>query len=138
MRSGISDDGKPLSDDSDALPPPKSCSPENATIARGERLHRLLVRHRRSGELAGHTVVAVERERPTIGHQHDTSVVREHRGHRLGLRLKVGMLVWLAEIEPQLESIDTWNAESNDHMIDVNERLGYRVLGRALQFQRRL
>jgi hypothetical protein len=48
------------------------------------------------------------------------------------------MLVWLAEIEPQLESIDTWNAESNDHMIGVNERLGYRVLGRALQFQRGL
>jgi hypothetical protein len=122
----------------EVFPPERIRAYENATIARGERLHRLLVRHRQSGELAGHTIVAVEQERPTIGHQHDTSVVREHRGHRLGLRLKAGMLVWLAEIEPQLESIDTWNAESNDHMIGVNERLGYRVLGRALQFQRSL
>jgi GNAT superfamily N-acetyltransferase len=122
----------------EVFPPERVRDYENATIARGERLHRLLVRHRPSGELAGHTIVAVEQERPTIGHQHDTSVVREHRGHRLGLRLKAGMLSWLAEIEPQLESIDTWNAESNDHMIGVNERLGYRVLGRALQFQRRL
>ena len=47
------------------------------------------------------------------------------------------MLRWLAEIEPQLETLDTWNAESNDHMIGVNERLGYRVMGRELQFQRR-
>ena len=33
------------------------------------------------------------------------------------------MMRWLAEAEPQVESIDTWNAESNDHMIAVNERL---------------
>jgi hypothetical protein len=65
-------------------------------------------------------------------------VVRDHRGHRLGLLLKAGMLLWLAETEPQLESVDTWNAESNDHMIAVNEQLGYRVMGRGLQFQRML
>ena len=75
------------------------------------------------------------RERPEIGDQHDTAVVRAHRGHRLGLLLKAGMLLWLAEVEPQLETVDTWNAESNDHMIAVNEALGYRVMGRELQFQ---
>jgi hypothetical protein len=46
------------------------------------------------------------------------------------------MLLWLAEAEPQLATIDTWNAESNDHMIEVNEQLGYRPMGRGLQFQR--
>ena len=111
---------------------------ENATTARGQRMYRLVARHRESGELAGHTIVAVENERPTIGHQHDTSVVRAHRGHRLGLLLKSAMVLWLEEAEPQLESVDTWNAESNDHMIAVNEQLGYRVLGREVQFQRTL
>jgi hypothetical protein len=48
------------------------------------------------------------------------------------------MVRWLAEEEPQLETIDTWNAESNDHMIFVNELLGYRIMGRALEFQRRI
>ncbi|MGN6575926.1 MAG: GNAT family N-acetyltransferase [Nocardioides sp.] len=120
----------------EVFPPERVRAYENATIGRGQRLHHLLVRERTTGELAGHTIVAVEQERPAIGHQHDTSVVRDHRGHRLGLRLKAGMLSWLAEIEPQLETIDTWNAESNDHMIQVNEQLGYRVLGRGLQFQR--
>jgi hypothetical protein len=48
------------------------------------------------------------------------------------------MLLWLAEAEPQLETVETWNAESNDHMIAVNEQLGYRVLAREVQFQRAL
>ena len=48
------------------------------------------------------------------------------------------MLDWLAETQPQVTSIETWNAESNDAMIGVNEVLGYRVMGRALQFQRAL
>jgi GNAT superfamily N-acetyltransferase len=111
---------------------------ETAIERRGERLYRLLVRHRETGELAGHTVVAVEGERPEIGHQHDTSVMRSHRGHRLGLLLKTGMNLWLSGTEPQLQVIDTWNAESNDHMIAVNEALGYRPMTRELQFQRTL
>jgi hypothetical protein len=37
-----------------------------------------------------------------------------------------------------VETVDTWNAESNAHMIGVNEQLGYRVLGRELAFQRRI
>jgi GNAT superfamily N-acetyltransferase len=111
---------------------------EESTLARGHTLYRLVARHRETGALGGHTVVAVERERPEIADQHDTAVARDHRGHRLGLLLKAGMLLWLAEVEPQVKTVDTWNAESNDHMIAVNEVLGYRVMGRELQFQRDL
>ncbi len=139
MTTAIND--APLDDldlEDEVFPAERVRAYEQATIARGQRLYRLVARHRSSGALAGHTVIAVEEELPAIGHQHDTSVVREHRGHRLGVLLKAGMLRWLAEAEPQLETIDTWNAESNDHMIGVNERLGYRVLGRGVQFQRSL
>jgi GNAT superfamily N-acetyltransferase len=111
---------------------------ETAQRLGGHRLYRVVARHRQSGELAGHTVVAVDTERPTLGHQHDTAVARTHRGHRLGALLKADMVLWLAEVEPQLETVDTWNAESNDHMIGVNERLGYRIVARALEFQRRI
>ena len=82
--------------------------------------------------------MVVEADRPWLAEQHDTSVVRAHRGHRLGLLLKLEMLRWLAEDEPRLETIDTWNAESNDHMVAINEALGYRPLGRGLTFQRSL
>ena len=111
---------------------------EQAQIESGFRFHRVVARHRGTGELAGHTVVTVDTERPELGDQHDTAVAREHRGHRLGVLLKADMVRWLAEDEPQLATIDTWNAESNDHMIGVNELLGYRIMGRALEYQRRI
>jgi GNAT superfamily N-acetyltransferase len=111
---------------------------ETAQLGQGQRLHRVFARHRETGELAGHTVVVVSDERPENAEQHDTSVVRAHRGHRLGPLLKADMLDWLAETQPQVTSIETWNAESNDAMIGVNDLLGYRVMGRALQFQRSL
>lgn len=111
---------------------------ETAQLARRYRLYRVVAQHKVSGELAGHSVVAVEADRPEIGDQHDTAVLGAHRGHRLGMLVKTDMLGWLAEEEPQLKTIDTWNAESNDHMIEVNEKLGYVVLGRELTFQRDL
>jgi hypothetical protein len=74
-------------------------------------------------------VVAVEAERPGVGHQQGTSVVRAHRGHRLGLLLNTDMMLWLADAEPELRTVDTFNAESNDHMIAANEELGYRWMG---------
>jgi hypothetical protein len=122
----------------EAFPPERIRAYEEAQLASGFRLYRLLARHRGTGDLAGHTVVAVDTERPDRGDQHDTSVVREHRGHRLGALLKSAMVLDLREKEPQLATVDTWNAESNGHMVSVNELLGYRVMGRELQFQRRI
>ena len=117
------------------LSPERLTEYEDAMLARGDRLYRLVARHRDSGALAGHTVVAVESVRSGVARQHDTAVARAHRGHRLGLLLKTGMLLWLAGAEPQIETVDTHNAESNDHMISVNEALGYRVMARAVEFQ---
>ena len=118
--------------------PERLAAYEEGMLARGGRLYRLVARHRKTGDLAGHTVVLVDGARPEVGHQHDTAVERAHRGHRLGLRLKAGMLLWLARAEPQVRLLDTWNAASNDHMISVNDALGYRVVGRKLQFQKAL
>jgi len=112
---------------------------EHSQIASGRRLHRVVARHRTSGRPAGHTTVAVDADRPEHGDQHDTSVLREHRGHRLGMLLKTEMLRWLRDVEPEMARIDTWNDQDNDHMLAVNERLGYRrTSSRNLEFQRRL
>ena len=35
-------------------------------------------------------------------------------------------------------TIDTFNAESNDHMVGVNDAIGYRIMGRELEFQKSL
>jgi GNAT superfamily N-acetyltransferase len=108
---------------------------EASQEAHHRRLYRLVARHRESGVLAGHTVVAVEAEQPWFAQQFDTSVLRAHRGHRLGLLLKIGMLRWLAEADPGVRVVDTWNAASNEHMIAVNEILGYEVVATATGYQ---
>ena len=86
-------------------------------------------RHDDTGELAALTEMAVDPADPGWGHQVFTVVTRKHRGHRLGLLLKIAMMELLATTEPQLERISTWNAESNEHMIAVNEAMGYAVFG---------
>jgi RimJ/RimL family protein N-acetyltransferase len=123
--------------DDEVYSPDRIRAYERAQCASGFRFRRIVARHRRSGELAGHTVLVVDGDRPAYAEQHDTSVVRGHRGHRLGLLLKAEMLLWLAEVEPQLERIYTGNAESNRPMIAVNDRLGFRPVGRIAEFQRR-
>ena len=82
-----------------------------------------------TGEMAAISQVEVDPEHPGWGTQQITAVARPHRGHRLGLLVKTAMLEWLASAEPQLERIVTWNAAANDHMIAINEELGYELLG---------
>lgn len=111
---------------------------ERSQLLSGHRLHRIVARHRRTGELAGHTVVSVDASQPGWAAQHDTSVVPGHRGHRLGLLLKSAMALHLIEVEPDLRTVLTENAVSNGPMIAVNEALGMREVGRKVCFQRRL
>ena len=95
----------------------------------GMRDYGVAARHEDTGELAGLTEVSVDPADPGWGFQVFTVVRREHRGHRLGLLLKIAMMELLATTEPQLERIMTWNGQSNDHMIAVNEAMGYTVSG---------
>jgi GNAT superfamily N-acetyltransferase len=95
----------------------------------GMRHYSIAGRHDASGELAALTEMAVDPADPGWGHQLITAVTRKHRGHRLGLLVKIAMLDLLATAEPQLERIVTWNAQANKHMIAVNEALGYTILG---------
>ena len=81
-----------------------------------------------TGEMAGLTQVFVDPEYPEWGHQGLTAVIRQHRGHRLGLLIKAAMLEWLATEEPKLERIATDNAATNKYMIAVNETLGYELV----------
>lgn len=94
---------------------------------RGASMQRIVARHRATGAVAGHTVVHLTPRRPAVAFQGDTAVSRDHRGHRLGMLLKIEMMHWLAEMAPQLEVIETWNNADNRFMIDINQALGYRL-----------
>jgi GNAT superfamily N-acetyltransferase/RimJ/RimL family protein N-acetyltransferase len=100
---------------------------EQRIAVQGLRYYTVVARCDHTGELAALTQLAVDPEQPDWGFQELTAVTRPHRGHRLGLLIKVAMLDQLAEAEPQLRRIKTDNAGPNQHMIAINEQLGFRV-----------
>jgi len=94
-------------------------------------------RHRPSGRLVGYSEIAVA-EGESVATQEDTLVIKEHRGHRLGLRLKVATSAALPRLAPGVTTVVTWNAEENRPMLDVNEALGFRPIGYEGSWQRRV
>ena len=77
-----------------------------------------------TGSLVGYTQVQVGHP-GDLAYQQDTLVVREHRGHGLGLRLKAASTLALMAELPDVTRIRTWNADDNVHMLAVNRELGY-------------
>ena len=96
----------------------------------GLRFYTVAARHDSSGALAAITQLGVDPARPDWAVQELTAVIRPHRGHRLGLRVKVAMLDLLAKRERQVTQILTHNAGGNEHMIAINTELGFEVLER--------
>jgi GNAT superfamily N-acetyltransferase len=100
---------------------------DKRVVELGTRMYSVAALHDATGAGAALTQVFIDPDAATWGGQGLTAVIREHRGHRLGLLVKVAMLEWLAEAEPQLTHAVTSNAAANEHMIAVNEKLGHRV-----------
>lgn len=71
-------------------------------------------------------------------YQWGTLVHRDHRGHSLGLRLKVTNLLEFQARFPEPLELLTFNAEQNAHMIAVNERLGFVPVGRLGEFEKQV
>lgn len=99
---------------------------EQRIVARGERCYSVAALGS-DGEVAAVTQVNVHPGQPEWGWQAITAVTRHHRGHRLGLLVKIAMLELLAEREPALQHVVTYNSEQNRHMVAVNEQLGYQA-----------
>jgi GNAT superfamily N-acetyltransferase len=115
--------------------PPARIRRYEAWLARQRQTpYTIVARHRASGEAAGLTIVCVYELLPAIAAQEDTSVVAAHRGHGLGLRMKLAMLDWLRADRSDVESIDTWNVPGNAPMIAINDALGCAVVAETVRF----
>jgi GNAT superfamily N-acetyltransferase len=91
-----------------------------------------------NGEAVANTDLVVPREdRPKV-YQFGTLVARPHRGHHLGAAVKLQNLLALQERYPERTEIHTTNAETNDTMIGINERLGFRVVEICPEFMLKL
>lgn len=94
--------------------------------------------HRDSGEVVAYTDLILPSGSETHAWQWGTMVHREHRGHRLGLAVKVENLRRLQSEHPGRVDVQTGNAASNQWMLAINERLGFEVLELYPEFQRKL
>lgn len=80
---------------------------------------------RETGTVAGLTNFHVGADTPTSAFQDLTIVLKDHRGCRLGWWLKAHNLMELQRRFPERTSVTTWNASENDHMLAINNALGF-------------
>lgn len=89
------------------------------------------------GELCGFSDLRVNKHDPRHASVGGTLVLPGHRGHRLGLAMKLGTHRRLLELFPDCAYVETGNAGVNAAMNAVNSQLGYRVVERCLDVQKR-
>jgi GNAT superfamily N-acetyltransferase len=87
--------------------------------------------HDATGTLVAFTEIAVPLGASESSWQHDTLVIREHRGRGLGFATKAANLAAVTAAYPGIRTISTWNAAENVHMIAVNEALGFEVVAHS-------
>jgi GNAT superfamily N-acetyltransferase len=106
--------------------------------ARQGRVSLHTVALRPDGRLAAYTEIIASVRAPRRAYQQGTLVRRTDRGHRLGLAVKVANIRRFQAELPDIRSVQTFNAESNLHMIAVNDALGFVPTERVGEFQKRL
>ncbi len=111
---------------------------EEAAALQQLTLFSTLAVHSATGTVAGFTHIGMAVDDRTNANQWNTIVDPEHRGHRLGMLIKVANLVQALRHEPDLGAVWTWNAVSNDPMIAVNEAMGFRFFDHWAEWQARL
>jgi GNAT superfamily N-acetyltransferase len=78
-------------------------------------------------EIAGFTELQLRPWQPDTAVVNNTAVLEQHRGHGLGVFVKARMSAWLHAERPEHQWIVTSTAASNEHMIRVNQRIGFRI-----------
>lgn len=109
---------------------------EASLVAQNRSKTTTVARHDASGRLVGFTEVAIPLGAPESSWQHDTLVLREHRGNGLGFAMKLANLFAVHDQHAAVRRINTWNAEDNGPMIAVNEDLGFWVAARSTDWHR--
>jgi GNAT superfamily N-acetyltransferase len=105
---------------------------------RGELHLQVAMRHLESGAIAGFTEIIMEAGEERHCVQGDTIVDPRFRGHRLGTVLKIANQRRIRQWRPQMRYVWTGNAVSNDHMISINEAVGYRISCHEHVYQKKL
>jgi GNAT superfamily N-acetyltransferase len=108
---------------------------EERVVAGGQERLSTAARHDQSGQVVATSDIGIALGRPELANQWATIVLPEHRGHRLGMRVKLANLEFVRRSRPQVALINTWNAAINDHMVSINEAIGFRAVDRWREWQ---
>ncbi len=90
------------------------------------------------GEVVAYTTLSIPEDQESVIDQWGTLVQRDHRGHRLGMAVKVANLTAVQAAYPQRTFVNTQNSETNGPMVDINERMGFRPVELLLELQRKV
>ena len=108
---------------------------EQRVVANGQVCLTTAARHNESGRVVAVTEIGVATAQPDVAYQWSTIVLPSDRGHRLGLLVKLGNLEFMRASRPSVQMINTWNAAVNDHMVSINEAIGFRAVERWREWQ---
>jgi GNAT superfamily N-acetyltransferase len=90
------------------------------------------------GDLVAITDLTVTEHESERAYQWGTLVRPDHRGHRLGLAVKVANLRLLQQTHPQITTVVTYNADVNAPMVAINEQVGFRPVSYLGELQKKL
>jgi len=88
-----------------------------------------------NGDISGLTDVAWFPSRPSVLEQWLTGVQMKYRGRGLGKWIKGAILLRVRDEFPGVTSISTQNATSNEPMLDINRRLGFKLYRETYNYQ---
>ncbi|WP_255946582.1 GNAT family N-acetyltransferase [Streptomyces odontomachi] len=96
-----------------------------AVEQRGDHLHTVVAIDTGDGSIAGFTELVVPGDGTGDAQHYGTGVLPRHRGHGLGRWMKAESIRQAHEQYPSLDGLLTDTADSNTHMRNINQSLGY-------------
>ncbi|AGL21298.1 GNAT family N-acetyltransferase [Actinoplanes sp. N902-109] len=108
---------------------------EKSILSRNRTAYHSGAVHTATGRLVAWTLLTCPNDIRWQAWQQITIVDPEHRGHGLGLTVKIANLTYARSTRPELRAIDTFNASSNAPMLRVNQAMGFRARETWTQWQ---
>ncbi|MHA2496001.1 MAG: hypothetical protein ACXAEI_10970, partial [Candidatus Hodarchaeales archaeon] len=89
----------------------------------------------KDGAISGLTEVVYQPSMASLITQQLTGVREQYRGAGKGKWLKAAMLLKIREEFPQVKAVTTGNATTNEPMLYINEKLGFRLYREQIHAQ---
>lgn len=117
------------------MTPEKWRAEEAALASRQDKLIFYIARHEPSDEFVGFTNMAYQTLQPEQGWVWNTGVRSDHRNKGLGRWVKAAMMLHLLDQLPEVRRLDTFNAGSNEPMLNINVEMGFKPLQVIVNWQ---